>query len=75
MCEKSLAEIVNTRANAVQRNEQMDYLEQQSYEMTIVNQSKVATREKLVELLPEMVTVCQKKKKQSSVGFMMAGLS
>lgn len=58
--EKSLATIVKNRSQLVEKDEQMMQLEEDSYELTITNQAKVAVREKMIELLPEMVNAVQR---------------
>ncbi len=56
-----LKAIVQSRADQVQQNNQMMELEEESYKRTITNQAKVSIRERLTELLPELVTAVQTK--------------
>jgi hypothetical protein len=50
------------------KDAQMQQLEEDAYELTITNQAKVMVKERLVEVLPEMVTYFQSKKGGGSDG-------
>ena len=55
----TLEKIVAEKSRIVEKSDQMMQMEESNYELTIVNQSKSATVEKMIEVVPEMVGAIQ----------------
>lgn len=65
---ESLVNLVSQKSSITEYEIETQGFEENIYELSIVNQSKLSAREKLLELLPEIVLSIQNQKKGLGAG-------